>query len=83
MPAKGFGGIGIFPGKGTREINLPISISQVFLMKLLNRFNLVFHERMKGLREEGCAVLTALGGSNVNKLALKIKIANAQADTFH
>jgi hypothetical protein len=57
LPAEGFGGIGVFTGKGTREIDLPISICQVLLVKLFNRFNLGFHEGMKGFREEGGAVL--------------------------
>ena len=83
MPAKGFGGIGVFAGKGAREINIPISICQILLVKLFTRFNLAFHEGMKGFREEGSAILTALGGSNINQLAFKIKIADAQADTFH
>ena len=43
MPAEGFGGIGVFAGKGTREINLPISVCQVLLVKRFNRFNLTFY----------------------------------------
>ncbi len=76
MPTKGLGGIGVFAGKGTREMNLPISICQVLFVKPFNRLNLTFHEGMKGFRKESGAVLTALGGSNVNKLAFKIKIPN-------
>ena len=75
MPAKGFG--------GAREINLFISIRQVALVKLFNRFDLTFHEGVKGFREEGGAIFAALAVSNVNELPFKIKILDAQADTFH
>ena len=83
MPTKGFGGAGVFSGKGAREINLSISICPVALVKLFNRFDLTFHEGVKGFREEGGAVFAALAGSNVNELPFKIKISDAQADAFH
>ncbi|MDY6854129.1 MAG: hypothetical protein SWO11_05395 [Thermodesulfobacteriota bacterium] len=79
--SRKFGGIGVFAGKGIRKISLSISICQILLVKLINRFNLTSHHGMKGFREESGAVLTALGGSKVDKLAFKI--ADAQADTFH
>jgi hypothetical protein len=81
-PRKLAGGIGIFTLEGEREVDGGAVVLKLFLMLVLELFELDPEMRLQGLREGDDTMFAALGIMNLNGVVIEIEVFDPQCHGF-
>ena len=83
MPDQFFGGVGIFPFEGVREVDLSETGGQVFVVKETDAFDLALKRGDERIRHGSDAILFAFAVADRDGFVLEVQIFDVQADAFH